>query len=397
MSQDEHTLAATATGLGAGLASSEDTVSFNLDEAPANTDSNLNGIPDDPFDALPVDRDTWLSTIEVSPGANLMSQVTAWNNSAGGPIVAALLNPDEPGQRVTVSVPAGVLEEDEIGVLIVQWAPTLVALLGADGVLLQPEPGDGLVDGGQYVEISIIVSQDGGVTFSEIDNARLVDNPVHIAMEGLQPPSASANVHLHSHGTNVGSDPVTGIEINVVIGPWGVGSIGNETLEDDVLEADVFALSTFAPYLVSENEPVLSVTPPQLLFGIVETGKNATKKFVVRNTGGGQLIGEATVDAPFSIVSGASYDLASGETQEVSVRFAPVDNGFYFETVQFTGAGGAQRPVSGTGTDIHKPFRIFGCDAEGSGASLGTAVGNLLLTLGLFMVLLLTSRKRVAR
>ena len=56
----------------------------------------------------------------------------------------------------------------------------------------------------------------------------------------------------------------------------------------------------------------MTVEPGSLSFGRVNVGKTAEGIFTVRNKGGGQLVGKkATTKAPFSIVSGKTYNLAS--------------------------------------------------------------------------------------
>ncbi len=97
--------------------------------------------------------------------------------------------------------------------------------------------------------------------------------------------------------------------------------------------------------------PVLSVTPPALDFGSVTIGSSADRTFTVQNTSSGTLSGTAsTSGAPFSIVSGGTYNLTAGQTQTVTVRFSPTSVGTSVGNVTFTGGGGATRAVSGVGT-----------------------------------------------
>ena len=94
----------------------------------------------------------------------------------------------------------------------------------------------------------------------------------------------------------------------------------------------------------------LSVTPGSHDFGTVTVGTSADRVFVVQNTGGGTLAGSATVGAPFSIVSGGTYSLAAGASQNVTVRFAPGGAGSLSGTVTFsTGGAPVTRPVTGVG------------------------------------------------
>ena len=95
--------------------------------------------------------------------------------------------------------------------------------------------------------------------------------------------------------------------------------------------------------------PAISVTPASRDFGSVQVGFYVDGTFTVQNTGGGTLSGSASTSAPFSIVSGGTYNLSAGQSQTVTVRFSPTAAQSYNGTVTFTGGGGATRPVSGTG------------------------------------------------
>lgn len=92
------------------------------------------------------------------------------------------------------------------------------------------------------------------------------------------------------------------------------------------------------------------MTPASISFVPVEVGSYADSTFTVENIGGGILVGEASVPAPFSIQSGESYSLTIGQTQTVTVRFSPTAAQPYSEIVTFIGGSGATRPVTGIGS-----------------------------------------------
>jgi len=100
----------------------------------------------------------------------------------------------------------------------------------------------------------------------------------------------------------------------------------------------------------SAGTPIISVTPSSLNFNSVPVGSSANLNFTVQNVGSGTLSGSASVAAPFSIISGGSYNLTAGQSQSVTVRFSPAAAQFYSQNVTFTGGGGATRQVTGTGT-----------------------------------------------
>jgi hypothetical protein len=78
-------------------------------------------------------------------------------------------------------------------------------------------------------------------------------------------------------------------------------------------------------------------------------GSSKDKSFTVKNSGGGVLAGSATTKAPYSIVSGGTYNLSAGQSQTVTVRFAPTAVGTFAGNVTFTGGAGTSATVSGTG------------------------------------------------
>ena len=94
-------------------------------------------------------------------------------------------------------------------------------------------------------------------------------------------------------------------------------------------------------------QPAIGVTPASRDFGTVAVGASADLTFVVQNTGTGTLTGQATAVAPFSIVSGGAYSLTAGQTQTVTVRFAPPAAGAFVSNVTFSGGAGASREVRG--------------------------------------------------
>ena len=61
----------------------------------------------------------------------------------------------------------------------------------------------------------------------------------------------------------------------------------------------------------------------------------------------------ATANAPFSIVSGGTYNLSGGQSQTVTVRFSPTSSGTFASNVIFTGGAGASVTVTGFTTSVN--------------------------------------------
>jgi thermitase len=100
---------------------------------------------------------------------------------------------------------------------------------------------------------------------------------------------------------------------------------------------------------VTVANPIINVTPSSLNFGSVYVGNSADLNLVVKNNGGGVLAGTATASAPYSITAGETYNLSPGQSQNVTVRFAPTSAGTFATNVTFTGGGDATVSVTGVG------------------------------------------------
>lgn len=97
----------------------------------------------------------------------------------------------------------------------------------------------------------------------------------------------------------------------------------------------------------SSTNPAISVSTGSLDFGVQSVGAATNLSFTLRNAGGGILSGVASVPSPFSIVSGASYNLGSNQSQTVTVRYQPTAAGNHNQNVAFS-SGGASVTVNGS-------------------------------------------------
>src|SRR5207245_6479488 len=97
---------------------------------------------------------------------------------------------------------------------------------------------------------------------------------------------------------------------------------------------------------------VVSLNSSSVDFGAVPTGTTKDLTITVQNSGGGTLSGSATTASPFSIVSGRAYNLASNQSQVVTIRYVPTQAGTDSATVNFSGGGGASASLNGFGVTI---------------------------------------------
>ena len=160
-------------------------------------------------------------------------------------------------------------------------------------------------------------------------------------------PNGSVSVSVSPGGQTVtllddglGSDQAAGD--GIYSGQWTPSATGKYTL-------------TFPgndKVTVNVANPTISVTPSSIDFGGTGVGASKDKNFTVTNSGGGILSGSATTNAPYSIVSGGTYNLSAGQSQTVTVRFAPTSVGTFAGNVTFSGGAGASATVNGTGAIV---------------------------------------------
>jgi hypothetical protein len=93
--------------------------------------------------------------------------------------------------------------------------------------------------------------------------------------------------------------------------------------------------------------PAIAISPLSEDFGYIQIGTTANRTFYVTNSGGGTLTGTASVSAPYTVTSGASYSLGEGSSQAVVVQYSPTAVGTNNNTVSFTGGSGATASVAG--------------------------------------------------
>jgi pimeloyl-ACP methyl ester carboxylesterase len=110
--------------------------------------------------------------------------------------------------------------------------------------------------------------------------------------------------------------------------------------------------------------PYLSVTPSNLDFGSVDSG-SPVKEFIVTNSGGGTLTGNASISgsSPAFSILGRSlnyFNLGAGQSFSVEVMFKPIAVGPASAQITFnTNAGSATRTVSGSAPSTGSSISVF--------------------------------------
>jgi len=262
LSSGTHTAVAAASSIYTPGLVVEDTATFNLQEPAADLDVDGNGIPDDPFTTLAQDGDAWTEAVDVpETGATRRVVLVRWDGAeAHGSVAISLTDPAAPSLGITVTVPGELLDEGETGILLVAAAPNRETLLGPiEGPRLGCEAPGEQVSGSAWVEVSVLVTTDGGATFDEIEDARLVAHPIHLSMEGLTP-QADREQGLYHHTTLVESHPDTGIYIAAECGQWS--AVPNAIIASGRLDADLVSLSVFT---VREEDDCLNAVSAQAI------------------------------------------------------------------------------------------------------------------------------------
>ena len=86
-----------------------------------------------------------------------------------------------------------------------------------------------------------------------------------------------------------------------------------------------------------------------LNFGYVQSGYYKDLTLQIKNIGTGILTGTVSATPPFSIISGGTYNLTAGASQQVVVRYtASLQEGSQAGSLNFTGGGGTTIQVTGT-------------------------------------------------
>lgn len=121
----------------------------------------------------------------------------------------------------------------------------------------------------------------------------------------------------------------------------------------------------------------VSVSPSgAVAFGTVAAGSSVERTFTVQNTTGSTLSVSVSAAAPFSVVSGGSFSLASGASRSVVVRFQPTGGGSFAGNVTFTAQGDTvSRGVNGSGTGSSSASPRLTVSRSGNGTVTSTPSG----------------------
>lgn len=247
ISAGAHTLRAEAEDA-TGLTQVTDTLTFFV-QAATNADAADTGLPDAPFETLAIAGDVW-QQVETDPDTTGLRAAAAIRWRGDGkllepemPIILGVQHPDRPGTRVLLELNRALAQPGEDAILFGQIAQDAETLLGPAQVNgLAATPAMNLESGGVFIEISILVSANGGATFAPVPASRLADHPVRLRATGL---GFDATPLLYRHATTVSSSAGNGLQIAVSTnGAWS--PIAATMSNADLLETDLTSLSLYA-------------------------------------------------------------------------------------------------------------------------------------------------------
>ena len=182
------------------------------------------------------------------------------------------------------------------------------------------------------------VSVTGGAVFPNGNNPQFTDAQAASLFKSFVANSTNCNWHLTATAT-------------ALIGK-GANFYSIFTTDKDGNPRSPSGAWDIGPYnsgsSVANTNPAIVVAPTSIDFGTVPANTSTNLTLTVQNTGGGILTGSASASAPFSIVSGGTYNLSSNQSQTVSVKFNPTTAGTYNQTVSFTGGNGGSASATGS-------------------------------------------------
>jgi len=362
-------------------------------------DANANGYPDNPFNALPTAGDEWHGFYQTDSCARLV-QVYALKASSM-PTVLYMPNPANLSQLWTVTVPPGLILDNERAMLILATACDEGSLYAPEeGPSADDRPGT-IVPGAGFWESHLIVSSDSGKTFVEAGPERLGAQPLIMKWNGLRP-SVGNTTQLFGRDAAAESNATTGLSVIAGEDPWTRTDllVINAPEDGGVLEAEVARGGAMA--LFQTPQPARLVITPggeagRFGFGIVYQNQAVTQQFKLTNTGSQPLSGTVTLDDPsgvFLLVEPLNYTLAPGRSTTINLQFIPPVTGNYIAVLTFT--GGATSPqamtITGSGTAAPpKAVTAFGCHGGGTPADEG--IPDLLAAILAMAVLALGARR----
>jgi hypothetical protein len=245
----DYTVEATARVVetGATLSSSR---AFSVRTAP---DANGDGLLDGPFANLTADGERWMGETNQAIGSSTIEMVAWFGNceeSDTGVLTAQLTNPSNATETLEVTVSRRLLDCGEQGIVLVQMADTLAALVGPDYAGFLPEAPDGHLTGAPYVAFTVLISSDGGQSFRPASNAELAAAPATVVLSGMT--DLATGTTLSSYPLDVSNDGAGNVALALPNSEWAPTFVAGVLSDSTTIQASAKGTAVFTAFLPSD-------------------------------------------------------------------------------------------------------------------------------------------------
>ena len=216
-----------------------------------------------------------------------------------------------------------------------------------------------VLDGNTKIEIPLPTPLTLGASYAV--DPRVINKYGIVVGDSSQTPPGTQVPFIYSNGQsynlNALIDPNSGWNILTIFDINDNGQIVAQARgPDNALHSVRLDPTTANPFPRTGAAPILSLSPTGLDFGSVTVGSSKDLSLTVTNSGTGTLTGIAVGGGAFSVIAGATVNLAAGQSQEVTVRFAPVAAGAAaLQLLISTNVGNRSVPLNGSGSVVPPP------------------------------------------
>ena len=216
-----------------------------------------------------------------------------------------------------------------------------------------------ILDGNSKIDIPLPTALNPGATFSV--GPRVINNFGIVLGTSSQSTTGTQIQFVYSNAQSY--------DLNALIAPnsgWTIthahdindnGQIVAQAFgPDNTYRSIILEPTADNPFPRTGTAPILSLSSLSLDFGSVAVGSSKDLVLTVTNSGTGTLTGTAAGSGSFSVIAGAALNLTAGQSQGVTVRFAPVAAGAAGSQLLIaTNAGNRSVPLSGSGSVVPQP------------------------------------------
>lgn len=234
-------------------------IAFTVVAPDPSLDNDGNGLPDNPFAALPNPGDAWFvaSDAQVTGVVNL-------DPAAAASLTASVVAGPETTLAVTASPALCASDADTL--LVFGMGETLEGVFGTQAVAMRPEPaGYTPAPGSRYVAASVIQSLDDGASYSELDPSLLAAYPLNVRLQKILP-DAEKSLLFAAHALVADADD-KGLFFAGGVGAWRDALLSSPALAGSVFTCGLTGSACVTVYQedtsnVDQAAPALAIATP---------------------------------------------------------------------------------------------------------------------------------------